>query len=122
MSMLAGQAQAADELSTHVGPRTLQILEHRRGTGVRKRGWLVRRLLLAADVVGIAAAMLFAEAAVSRANNVAVLGSKWEIVALLASLPGWIVIAKFYGLYDRDEERNDHSTTDEFSAVFHLIS
>jgi exopolysaccharide biosynthesis polyprenyl glycosylphosphotransferase len=32
------------------------------------------------------------------------------------------VIAKLYGLYDRDEERTDHSTADDFSGVFHMVT
>jgi exopolysaccharide biosynthesis polyprenyl glycosylphosphotransferase len=38
------------------------------------------------------------------------------------TLPLWIVVAKLYGLYERDEERTDHSTTDEFAGVFHMIT
>jgi exopolysaccharide biosynthesis polyprenyl glycosylphosphotransferase len=122
MTTLVGHPSPSDEHPTDLGARTLEILEHRRGAGVRRRGWLVRRLLLVADVLGIAAAMVLAELIVSHAHDVGVLESKWEIVALLASLPAWIVIAKLYGLYDRDEERADHSTADEFSAVFHMVT
>ena len=38
------------------------------------------------------------------------------------AIPLWVVVAKLYGLYERDEERTDHSTTDEFAAVFHMIT
>ena len=31
-------------------------------------------------------------------------------------------LAKLYGLYDRDEERVDHSTIDELVGVFHLVT
>ena len=43
-------------------------------------------------------------------------------VFFLISLPGWVVAAKLYGLYDRDEERTDHSTTDDVVGVFHLVT
>ncbi len=40
----------------------------------------------------------------------------------LLTLPGWVVVAKLYGLYDHDEERTDHSTTDDFAGVFHMVT
>ena len=36
-----------------------------------------------------------------------------EWLALWSRIPLWILMAKLYGLYDRDEERADHSTVDE---------
>ena len=41
-----------------------------------------------------------------------------EYVLFLATLPFWILGAKLHELYDRDEERTDHSTTDELARVF----
>ena len=43
-------------------------------------------------------------------------------VFFLISLPAGSVAAKLYGLYDRDEERTDHSTTDDVVGVFHLVT
>ena len=34
----------------------------------------------------------------------------------------WVLAAKLYGLYDRDEERATHSTADEVVSVFHLVT
>jgi exopolysaccharide biosynthesis polyprenyl glycosylphosphotransferase len=114
---------ALAELRPVVGGRTIEILERRRRTGaVRRRGWLVRRLLLAADVVGLVAAFLLAELAVNYPSDAGALESRVEILVFLLTIPGWIVIAKLYGLYDRDEERTDNSTTDDFGALFHMIT
>jgi exopolysaccharide biosynthesis polyprenyl glycosylphosphotransferase len=49
-------------------------------------------------------------------------GRPTEYALFLTSLPAWIVTAKLYRLYDRDEERTDHSTTDDFAGVFHLLT
>ena len=38
------------------------------------------------------------------------------------SLPGWLLLAKIYGLYGRDEERADHSTADEVFSVFNMLA
>ena len=59
---LIQSVQFYDELNAAIDERTLQILDHRRRTAtVRRRGWLVRRMLLLADVVGLLGAFLIAE-------------------------------------------------------------
>lgn len=111
-----------DELFDTVDERTLEILERRRRTAVvRRRGWLVRRALLVADVAGLGAAIFIAEWIVNRHAGGA-LDAQAEVILFLASLPGWVVVAKLYGLYDRDEERTDHSTVDDFVGVFHMVT
>ena len=40
-------------------------------------------------------------------------GAVWA----LAMLPGWVVIAKLFGLYDRDQRSIRHLTVDELSAI-----
>jgi exopolysaccharide biosynthesis polyprenyl glycosylphosphotransferase len=101
--------------------RTLENLARRAEIGpTMRRGWLVRRSLLAADVAGLTSSYALAAAGVGTAAD---LGS--ILIALAAfggSLPLWVVLAKLHGLYDRDEERTDHSTVDEFFAVFHFVT
>ena len=104
--------------------RTLEILEQRRASSrSRRRGWLMRRMLLLADIVALAATFAvveFAFGAGSAANHH--FGAAGEYALLLATIPGWIVIARIYGLYDRDEERTHHPTSDDFTRVFHLVT
>ena len=119
---LVGEARPAGTLTEGIGEQTPRILEPAWHTARGRRGWLLRRLLLVADVVSLVTAMFVAEAVVNVRKGGGVLDAKWELVALVASLPGWIVIAKLYGLYDRDEERTDHATAAEFSAVFHMVT
>ena len=45
-----------------------------------------------------------------------------ELAFFVALLPGWVFLAKLYGLYERDEERTDHSTVDDVVGVFHLVT
>ena len=117
-------AGAQPNLLMGADDRTLAILEHRRQTGgMRRRGWLVRRALLLADVLGLAFAFLIAQAVATGEGDVAgALGRGTETLLFLATLPAWIVLAKLYGLYDRDEERTDHSTVDDLAGVFHLVT
>jgi exopolysaccharide biosynthesis polyprenyl glycosylphosphotransferase len=116
--------QLFDEMSASIDERTLEILDHRRRTAVvRRRGWLIRRMLLLADILGLGCAFLLAElvsgAASTGSDSVA---RSTEFIVFVLTLPVWVVVAKLYGLYEHDEERTDHSTTDEFAGVFHMIT
>ena len=85
-----------------------------------RRGWLVRRMLLAADILGLAAAFALTELLfLGGPEN---LGTGKRALIFAVTLPVWILAAKLYGLYDRDEERAVHSTADEVVSVFHLIT
>jgi exopolysaccharide biosynthesis polyprenyl glycosylphosphotransferase len=102
--------------------RTLEILQLRRAAA-RRRGWLVARMLLLADVVGLGLAYLIALLAFGGASSqpgAMSVGS--EALLFLATLPLWAVAAKVYGLYDNDDERTDYSTADDVIGVFHLVT
>src|SRR5437762_2950692 len=80
----------------------------------KRRGWLIRRMLVLADLIGLATA--FAIVGLLFRTN-------WElVVASLGSLPMWVIIARLYRLYDQDEERTHHPTTDDLVGVFHLVT
>ena len=85
-----------------------------------RRGWLLRRLLLAADSVGLVLAFGVASA-LSFAGGEGATGSS-ELALFALSLPGWIILAKLHGLYEHDEERADHSTVDDLVGVLHLVT
>ena len=99
------------------------LLDRRRNLATehssRRRGWLVRRALLTADMTGLILAYLLAKLVVSGGNG----ASPWLQLAVMAlTLPLWIIAAKLYGLYDRDEEHVDHSTIDEVVGVVYLVT
>jgi exopolysaccharide biosynthesis polyprenyl glycosylphosphotransferase len=116
--------QLFDEMTASIDERTLEILDHRRRTAVvRRRGWLVRRALLLADLVGLAVAFLLAELVSGAATTGSdAVSRSTEFILFVLTVPIWVVVAKLYGLYEHDEERTDHSTTDEFAGVFHMIT
>ena len=101
-------------------------LEFRAGADValapkRRRGWLVRRFLVAADVLGLLAAFAIAELIVvgpgsGRFDVVA------ETLAFIATLPGWVLVTRLYGLYSQDDQRTNHTTTDEVANVFNMVT
>jgi exopolysaccharide biosynthesis polyprenyl glycosylphosphotransferase len=77
---------------------------------------MLRRLLATADVLAIAAALATSMAFASggRAD-----GASFLVGAL--TLPGWIVLFKAYGLYDRDTKRISHSTVDDLPWIAHAL-
>ena len=88
----------------------------------RRRGWLMRRLLLCADVIGLLGAYLVALALVPPASTADSVAPIWEVALFVGSLPLWVLLARVYGLYDRDEERTDHSTVDDVVGVFQVVT
>jgi exopolysaccharide biosynthesis polyprenyl glycosylphosphotransferase len=106
-----------------VDDRTRDLVRKRSGTS-RRRGWLVRRALAAADVTGIFLAFVLTQ--VVFAPEVAVaydrIGPRVEILLFTLTLPGWIVLGRLYNLYSRDEERADHSGVDDLFGVFNMLT
>jgi exopolysaccharide biosynthesis polyprenyl glycosylphosphotransferase len=100
-------------------PVTLDFVDRPRA---HRRGWLIRRALLCADLLGVALAFLIAERIYGSHASIDRVALAEEYAALALSLPIWVVVAKLYGLYDRDEERADHSTADDVVGVFHLVT
>jgi exopolysaccharide biosynthesis polyprenyl glycosylphosphotransferase len=87
----------------------------------KRRGWLVRRMLALADVVGLTTAFALAELIVHDGRTGAWSGMS-ELLFFLIMLPLWIGFADLHGLYKRDEERTDHSTADDLVGVMQLVT
>jgi exopolysaccharide biosynthesis polyprenyl glycosylphosphotransferase len=112
-----------DELIGSADPKTLAILERRRKTAIiRRRGWLIRRMLLLADLAGLAVSFAVVELLFPVEGSVDHVGTHAEIVLFVLTLPVWVLVAKLYGLYDHDEERTDHTTADDLVGVLHLVT
>ena len=111
-----------DDAYSATAAETADVVVPLRG---HKRGWVVRRALMCADLIGLMAAFTIAEFVFGRDLRVGVrdhVAIGLEFMLFFLTLPGWIVIAKLYGLYERDEERADHSTVDDLTGIFHLVT
>lgn len=118
-----GSARPADlfsavDLLDGIDEHTRRLLERQRRA---HRGWLVRRSLLVADVVGLTSAFMLAALIYGGHARGGPLAQK-ELLLFAMMLPCWVVVAKLHGLYDRDEQLADHSTTDDMVGVFHLVT
>ena len=87
----------------------------------RRRGWLVRRFLVTADVAGLLLAFAIAELIVVGPGS-GRFDVLTETLAFIATLPGWVLVARLYGLYSQDDQRTNHTTTDEVANVFNMVT
>ena len=116
-------ARALDAILPQSDVRTRTILERRRSAELPyRRGYLIRRALLTADIVGLTLAFLVSMLAFGQDGPADRVSTVRELLFFAAALPLWIVLTKLYGLYERDEERTDHSTVDDVVGVFHLVT
>lgn len=121
-AVVVGRLEAHQEVAALASELTHRVLEHRRGATRRRRGWLVRRALLTADVLGLILALTFAEVVFASPSPTGQIGASEEWLLFVATIPAWVVLAKLYKLYDRDEERAGHTTVDDAVGVFHVIT
>ena len=99
---------------------TLEILHDRRNSARRRRKTIVSRMLIVADILALLLAYVTAEAFFSTSADR--IPSLVEDAIFLVTIPGWVLLAKLYKLYDRDDERADHSTLEDVAPVFHLVT
>ena len=87
-----------------------------------RRGWLIRRMLVCADALGLLLAFFSAKwlPELSDGDKLGLVGP-WLLFFMIA-LPVWIVMAKLYGLYDRDDALAHNSTVDDLPGIFHLVT
>lgn len=92
-------------------------------TIVRRRGWIVRRALLAGDLLGLLLAFVVTSFLFHASGGAASdFPFRFELLVFIATLPIWVIAVKLYGLYGHDEKWTDHSTADELITVFHLVT
>ncbi len=107
----------AQRLLQSVDPKTRALIEQRRGV-TTGRSYLVRRWLLAADVLALMAAFVLSIALTESFEE-----ETWVALGIfVVSLPLWVVAAKLLGLYDRDDRGMDYSTLDDVLHVFLLVT
>jgi exopolysaccharide biosynthesis polyprenyl glycosylphosphotransferase len=109
--MAAGTADAVVPDLAALGTADRSVVGARHG----RRDYIIRRLLVGADALGVVLALAVTAA-------VDPLGGSGKVVVWgLVTLPMWIVVFKLYGLYDRDLKRVSHSTVDDLPWLFHGV-
>jgi exopolysaccharide biosynthesis polyprenyl glycosylphosphotransferase len=98
------------------------VLEAEAEPRLRHRGIVLRRALLASDLLCIATAFLAAEAVYHHRPEQESVSAGPEIAVFMLSLPLWGLVALLYGLYQRDDSRVAHTTIDEVVHIFHMLT
>ena len=99
-----------------------ELVRHRERVATHgRRGWIMRRALVAADALGITLAFAISSIAFPTDSGDRIQPSG-EVLLFVLTLPMWLLLAKLQGLYERDEERTDHSTTDELAGVLVIVT
>jgi exopolysaccharide biosynthesis polyprenyl glycosylphosphotransferase len=112
-----------DDVFAALDERTRAIVERRReAANGKRRGRLVRRVFIAVDTLALIAAFSISLKLVEPTGSANSVATRTEFLLFLVSLPGWVFVAKLYGLYNHDEARTNHTTTDDIVGVFHLLT
>jgi exopolysaccharide biosynthesis polyprenyl glycosylphosphotransferase len=125
-SIIPGVADPLDTLPVEAFDVVAAVDEHTRELlgrkpGARRRS-LVPRALVLADLVGLSTAYFTAMVLWGDRSGPQRLGSPRELALFALMLPCWLIVASLHNLYRRDEERVDHSTTDDAVGIFHIVT
>jgi exopolysaccharide biosynthesis polyprenyl glycosylphosphotransferase len=119
----AAISKADAEAMASVGAATRELIARRHRASIpMRRGWMIRRALLLADLFGLTLAFVVAGLLLGSGGPGDRIGKLDELLLFVASLPIWIVLAKLHGLYDRDDERTGHSTVDDLVGVLSVVT
>jgi exopolysaccharide biosynthesis polyprenyl glycosylphosphotransferase len=108
--------EAAATLPQAVIPETVEKQRLVVRSRHRDRDFALRRALLAADLLGLWLALVLAMVVTgARGNPLA------DSVWILATMPGWVLLFRAYGLYKRPIRRFEPTHLDDASPLFHAL-
>jgi exopolysaccharide biosynthesis polyprenyl glycosylphosphotransferase len=102
--------------------RMRDVLPFQRHSRSVRRGWLLRRALAGADILGLSLAFVVASQVFGSAGEGDRVSPGFEFLVFFLMLPGWVILAKLHGLYDRDETEADHSTVEDVFDVVQFVT
>ncbi len=114
----------SEEISARFG-RPIEVGRATRSALLSGRDSLIHWTLAATDSLALVLAFALAEvlfAPPAHETNADAIAPPMEALLFVATLPAWLVVAKLFGLYDRDQQRNDHSTTDDLVSIVNLVT
>jgi exopolysaccharide biosynthesis polyprenyl glycosylphosphotransferase len=115
-SMFDCRGVMATPAETYIASEAVSESSSAVATARRTRDYHVRRLLAVGDCTAVAVGLV-----VSTGLTDATAGDIDRVAWGVVTLPGWILLFKIYGLYDRDGKRVGHSTVDDIPWLFHAL-
>ena len=119
------QAQAPSEaadLRAAAAPRTVAVADRLARSPARRRRIVVRRMLMAADIVGLLGAFAISEIVTAQLSPDRGVSATRELMVLLLAIPVWVAIGQIHHVYENDVTRAAHTAVDDFNGVFHTIT
>jgi exopolysaccharide biosynthesis polyprenyl glycosylphosphotransferase len=86
------------------------------GTRHRDRDYGLRRALFVADSIALFLSLALALVVVGRRED-----AMLEALLIVPTIPGWFLLFRAYGLYQRPIRQFEPTHLDDFSALFHLL-
>jgi exopolysaccharide biosynthesis polyprenyl glycosylphosphotransferase len=86
-----------------------------------RRGFVLRRWLLVADVAALCGALAFVQifgGLVPSSNHYLT----FDLVAFVIAVPTWLLLLRVYGLYHTDSQRADHAVSEEIAPVVQMTA
>ena len=87
------------------------------GTRHRDRDYGLRRILFLADTLALVLALELALVVITEGRAQPELAALW----IVPTIPGWFLLFRAYGLYQRPLRRFEPTHLDDFSSVFHAL-
>ena len=105
------RATGSDETASHLREAPSPTISHRYG----RRDYVLRRALAASDVGSIFLALAVG---IGLSDGGA---HRMELIYCLPLVPGWLLLFRAYGLYERDIKRISHGALDDVPNIFHAL-
>src|SRR3954447_20724703 len=102
-------------------PATSGLLERPTELQGDRRGYVLRRWLLVADVAGLCGALLIVQlfgGLVPGSGHYLL----FDFVAFVIAVPAWLLLLRAYGLYHVDSRRADHALSEEITPMLQMTA
>ena len=111
-----GDPALAAVAESHIAPESVSRAG-RVPAPLKLAAWITVKALPAAEALGLLVAFM-----VLPFLRDGMPGWSAQTAMFVATIPGWFVLARLYGLHDHDKRHVDHSTGDDIPAVFQLVT
>jgi exopolysaccharide biosynthesis polyprenyl glycosylphosphotransferase len=122
MHSTLAESQVRTDLRAAAAPRTVAVADRLARSPARRRRIVVRRMLMAADIVGLLGAFAISEIVTAQLSPDRGVSAPRELVVLLLAIPVWVAIGQIHHVYENDVTRAAHTAVDDFNGVFHTIT
>lgn len=115
------RASGPPDVANKTLAEALGVSRRRREVGGDTRGYMLRRLLLIADVAALVAAFSIVELT-GGLDGGPHRSLAFDVALLAIATPIWLIVARAHGLYHLDSRRADHGTAEEIAPILQMTT